>query len=76
MASRMQGQVSPKLNELFGDKFANRISNNSDFDIFDIIEIQNRIQMDGRIDLETTFVPRNIPVIAAVSIFRLVLKRM
>ena len=51
MALRMHGQVSPKLNELFGDKFTNRISNNSDFDIFNIIEIQNRIRIDGRIDL-------------------------
>ena len=46
MASRMRVQVSPKLNELFRDKFVNRISNNSDFDIFDIIEIQNRIWID------------------------------
>ena len=46
MLSRMRGQVSPKLHEPLGDKLANCISNNSDFDIFDIIEIQNRIRID------------------------------
>ena len=40
--------VSPKLDELLGDKFANRISNNLDFDT---IKIQNRIRTDGRIEL-------------------------
>ena len=69
------GRVSPKLGELLSDKFANRISNNYDFDIFDTIEIQNLIRTEGRIDLSTTFVPRNIPFIAAVAVFRLVLKR-
>ena len=43
--------VSPKSHELLGDKFANSFSNNSDFDIFDTIEIQNRIRVNGRIDL-------------------------
>ena len=43
--------VSPKSHELLGDKFANCISNNSDFDIFDTIEIQNRIRVNGHIDL-------------------------
>ena len=61
--------VSPKSHELLGDKFANCISNNSDYDIFDTIEIQNRIQDNSRIDLWTVFVPRNIPCIAAVSVF-------
>ena len=79
MASRMcvrpSGRVSPKLDELLGDKFANRISNNYDFDIFDTIEIQIRMRTDGRIDLSTAFLPRNIPLIAAVAVFRLVLKR-
>ena len=37
--------------------------------------MQNRIRTDGRIDLSTSFVPRNIPHIAAVAVFRLVLKR-
>ena len=63
--------VSPKSHEILGDKFANCFSNNSDFDIFDTIEIQNRIRVNGRIDLWTVFVPRNIPCIAAVSVFRL-----
>ena len=63
--------VSPKSHELHGDKFANCISNNSDFDIFDTIEIQNRIRVNGRIDLWTVFAARNIPCIAAVSVFRL-----
>ena len=63
--------VSPKSHELLGDKFANCISNNSDFDIFDTTEIQNRIRVNGHIDLWTLFVPRNIPCIAAVSVFRL-----
>ena len=63
--------VSPKSHELLGDKFANCFSNNSDFDIFDTIEIQNRIRVNCRIDLWTVFVPRNIPCIAAVSVFRL-----
>ena len=49
--SALRGRVSPKLDELLGDKFANRI------------------------DLSTAFVPRNIPFIAAVAVFRLVLKR-
>ena len=71
MLSRMRGQVSPKMHELLGDKFANCIPNNSDFDIFDIIEIQNRIRIDGRIDLWTVFVPRNILCITAISVFRL-----
>ena len=38
-------------------------------------EIQNRIRTDGRIDLSIAFVPRNIPFIAVVAVFRLVLKR-
>ena len=63
--------VSPKWYELLGDKFTNCISNNSDFDIFDTIEIQNRIRVNGRIDLGTVFVPRNIPCIEEVSVFRL-----
>ena len=71
----LRGRISPKLDELLGDKFANRISNNEDFDIFDTIQIQNRIRTDGRINLSTAFVPRNIPFIAAVAVFRLVLKR-
>ena len=57
--SALRGRVSPKLDELLGDT----------------IEIQNRIRADGRIDLSTAFVPRNIPFIAAVAVFRLVLKR-
>ena len=65
------GLVSPKSHELLGDKFANCISNNSDFDIFDTTEIQNRIRVNGHIDLWTLFVPRNVPCIAAVSVFRL-----
>ena len=64
------GRVSPKLDELLGDKFANRISNNLDFDT---IEIQNLIRTDGRIELSTAFVPRNTPFITAVAVFRLVL---
>ena len=48
----LRGRVSPKLDELLGDKFAN-----------------------GRINLSTAFVPRNIPFIAAVAVFQLVLKR-
>ena len=71
----LRGRVSLKLDELLGDKFANRISNNKDFNIFDTIEIQNPIRDDGRIDLSTAFVPRNIPFIAAVAVFPLVLKR-
>ena len=67
----MRGRVSPKLREILNDKFANRISD-KDFDIFDTIEIQNRIWIDGRIELQIVFVPRNILCIAAVSIFRLV----
>ena len=63
--------VSPKSHELLGDKFPNCISNNSDSDIFDTIEIQNRNRVNGRIDLWTVYVPRNIPCIAAVSVFRL-----
>ena len=63
--------VSPKSHKVLGDKFANCFSNNSDFDIFDTIEIQNRIRVNGRIDLWTVFVPINIPCIAAVSVFRL-----
>ena len=43
--------VSPKSHDLLGDKFANCISINLDFDIFDTIEIQNRIRVNGRIDL-------------------------
>ena len=71
----LSGHVSPKLDKLLGDKFANRISNNyKNFDIFGTIEIQNWIRTDGRIDLSTAFVPRNIPFIAAVAVFRLVLK--
>ena len=35
--------ASPKLHELLGDKFANCISNNSNFNIFYTIEIQNQI---------------------------------
>ena len=50
--------VSPKSHELLGDKFANCISNNSDFDIFNTIEIQNRIRVNGRIDLWTVFVQK------------------
>ena len=42
---------SPKSHKLLGDKFANCFSNNSDFDIFDTVEIQNRIRVNGRIDL-------------------------
>ena len=42
---------SPKSHEPLGDKFANCISNNSDFDIFATIEIQNRIWVNGRVDL-------------------------
>ena len=61
--------VSPKLHELLGDKFPNCISNNSDSDIFDTIEIQNRNRVNSRIDLWTVFVPRNIPCIVAVSFF-------
>ena len=45
------GPVSPRLDELLGEKFANHFSNNSDFDIFDIIEIQNQIWIDGHIHL-------------------------
>ena len=67
--------VSPNSHELLGDKFTNCFSNNSDFDIFDTIEIQNRIRVNGRIDLWTVFVPRNIPCIAAVSVFSAGLKR-
>ena len=63
--------VWPKSHKLLGDKFANYISNNSHFYIFDTIEIPNRIRVNGRIDLWTVFVPRNIPYIAAVSVFRL-----
>ena len=63
--------VWPKSHELLGDKFANCISNKSHFDIFDTTEIQNRNRVNGRIDLWTVFVPRNIPCIAAVSVFRL-----
>ena len=63
--------VSPKSHELLGDKFANCISNNSDFDTFDTIEIQNRIRVNGRIDLWSVFAARNIPCVAAVSVFRL-----
>ena len=67
--------VSPKSHELLGDKFPNCISNNSDSDIFDTIEIQNRNRVNGRIDLWTVFVPRNIPCIAAVSVLMAGLKR-
>ena len=63
--------VSPKSHKFLGDKFANCISNNSHFDIFDTIELQNQIRVNGRIDLWTVFVPRNIPYITAVSVFRL-----
>ena len=42
---------------------------------FDTIEIQSRIRTDGRIDLSTAIVPRSIPFIAAVAVFRLVLKQ-
>ena len=42
--------IHQSCNVLVSDKFANRISNNSDFDIFDIIGILNRILIDGRID--------------------------
>ena len=66
--------VSPKSHELLGDKFPNCISNNSDSDIFDTIEIQNRNRVNGRIDLWTVFVPRNIPCIAAVSVLTAGLK--
>ena len=43
--------VSSKSYQLLGDKVANCISNNSDFDIFATIEIQNRIRVNGHIDL-------------------------
>ena len=62
--------VSPKSHELL----ANCISNNSDYAIFDTIEKQNRIRDNSRIDLWTVFVPRNIPCIAAVSVFSAGLK--
>ena len=37
--------VLRKLHEFLGYKFTNHISNNSDFDISDIIEIQNHIDL-------------------------------
>ena len=37
--------VSPKLYEFLGYKFANHIWNNCEFDISDIIERQNRIDL-------------------------------
>ena len=70
----LTGRVSPKLDELLGDK-SGIVFQIKDFDIFDTIEIQNRIRTDGRMDLSTVFVPRNIPFISAVAVFRLVLKR-
>ena len=75
MASRMRGRPCVAAFHQSWMSVSNRISNNKDFDIFDTIEIQNRIRTDGRIDLSTAFVPRNIPFIAAVAVFRLVLKR-
>ena len=51
MALHMHGLVSPKLHELLGDKFVSFISNNSDFDISDIIEKQKSDWFDGPIDL-------------------------
>ena len=44
-------QVSPKLYELLGEKFANNFSNNADFSITGIIEILNLILSIGYIDL-------------------------
>ena len=40
---RHSSRVSPKLYELLGEKFTNHVSNNADFSITCIIEMQNLI---------------------------------
>ena len=40
---RHSSGVSPKLYELLGEKFTNHVSNNADFSITGIIEMQNLI---------------------------------
>ena len=40
---RHSSQVSPKLYELLDPKFVNRVSNNADFSITGMIEMQNLI---------------------------------
>ena len=44
-------QVSPKLDELLGDKFGRHFSNKSDFSIADVIEIQIGSHQYGHINL-------------------------
>ena len=40
---RHSSRVLPKFHELLGDKFTNHVSNNADFSITGIIEMQNLI---------------------------------
>ena len=48
---RHSSRVSPKFHELLAKKFPNHVSNNADFSITGIIEMQNLILQIGYIDL-------------------------
>ena len=61
--------VTPQLHELLCDNFQNYISNNSDFSIVGIIEIQNQMSLISHINLKTVFAQKNRPCITALSVF-------